>query len=189
MTRIVLIILIKITFHWACKAIQLVSQVPLLVWLKFRGTMVHQVKIRQVYKMGPHFYSKILLFAFDTLLLHIKYKEHDFQRRNSLVREIEWYTLYTLRNLHTKQILIKEQKILFPDALETISYTKNLIQSVHETCHSWWFCIKGYPNCSEYQCQMVSYRSGSVNLNMVNLKFHLILSFFEIFATSLSFHV
>ena len=33
------------------------------------------------------------------------------------------------------------------------------------------------------------YRSGTVNSNTVNLKFHLIRSFFEIFATFLSFHV
>ena len=33
------------------------------------------------------------------------------------------------------------------------------------------------------------YRSGMVNSNTVNLKFHLIWSFFEIFDTFLSFHV
>ena len=33
------------------------------------------------------------------------------------------------------------------------------------------------------------YRSGMVNSNMVNSKFHLIRSFFEIFARFLSFHV
>ena len=35
----------------------------------------------------------------------------------------------------------------------------------------------------------LNYRSGMVNSNMVNLKFHLIRSFFEIFATLLLFHV
>ena len=34
-----------------------------------------------------------------------------------------------------------------------------------------------------------SYRSGTVNSNTVNSKFHLIRSFFEIFARFLSFHV
>ena len=33
------------------------------------------------------------------------------------------------------------------------------------------------------------YRSGTVNSNTVNSKFHLIRSFFEIFAKFLSFHV
>ena len=33
------------------------------------------------------------------------------------------------------------------------------------------------------------YRSGTLNSNTVNLKFHLIRSFFEIFARFLSFHV
>ena len=33
------------------------------------------------------------------------------------------------------------------------------------------------------------YRSGTVNSNTVNSKFHLIRSFFEIFARFLSFHV
>ena len=33
------------------------------------------------------------------------------------------------------------------------------------------------------------YRSGKVNLNTVSLKFHLIRSFFDFFATFLSFHV
>ena len=33
------------------------------------------------------------------------------------------------------------------------------------------------------------YRSGTLNLNTVNSKFHLIRSFFEIFARFLSFHV
>ena len=33
------------------------------------------------------------------------------------------------------------------------------------------------------------YRSGTLNSNTVNLKFHLIRSFFEIFARLLSFHV
>ena len=33
------------------------------------------------------------------------------------------------------------------------------------------------------------YRLGTVNSNTVNSKFHLIQSFFEIFATFLSFHV
>ena len=33
------------------------------------------------------------------------------------------------------------------------------------------------------------YRSGTVNSNTVNSKFHLIRSFFEIFATFLLFHV
>ena len=35
----------------------------------------------------------------------------------------------------------------------------------------------------------LNYRSGTVNLNTVNSKFHLIRSFFEIFARFLSFHV
>ena len=34
-----------------------------------------------------------------------------------------------------------------------------------------------------------SYRSGTLNSNTVNSKFHLIRSFFEIFARFLSFHV
>ena len=34
-----------------------------------------------------------------------------------------------------------------------------------------------------------NYRSGTVNSNTVNSKFHLIRSFFEIFARFLSFHV
>ena len=34
-----------------------------------------------------------------------------------------------------------------------------------------------------------NYRSGTVNSNTVNSKFHLIGSFFEIFAKFLSFHV
>ena len=33
------------------------------------------------------------------------------------------------------------------------------------------------------------YRSGTLNSNTVNLKFHLIRSFFQIFARFLSFHV
>ena len=37
--------------------------------------------------------------------------------------------------------------------------------------------------------KVLSYRSGTVNSNTVNLKFHLIRSFFEIFARFLSFHV
>ena len=35
----------------------------------------------------------------------------------------------------------------------------------------------------------IVYRSGTVDLNTVNSKFHLIRSFFEIFARFLSFHV
>ena len=35
----------------------------------------------------------------------------------------------------------------------------------------------------------IHYRSGTVNSNTVNSKFHLIRSFFEIFAKFLSFHV
>ena len=38
-------------------------------------------------------------------------------------------------------------------------------------------------------CSDVYYRSGTVNSNTVNSKFHLIRSFFEIFATFLLFHV
>ena len=34
-----------------------------------------------------------------------------------------------------------------------------------------------------------NYRSGTLNSNTVNSKFHLIRSFFEIFARFLSFHV
>ena len=37
-------------------------------------------------------------------------------------------------------------------------------------------------------CQL-GYRSGTVNSNTVNSKFHLIRSFFEIFATFLLFHI
>ena len=41
-----------------------------------------------------------------------------------------------------------------------------------------------------YQGRMINhYRSGMVNSNTVNSKFHLIRSFFEIFARFLSFHV
>ena len=36
---------------------------------------------------------------------------------------------------------------------------------------------------------VLRYRSGTVNSNTVNAKFHLIRSFFEIFARFLSFHV
>ena len=43
------------------------------------------------------------------------------------------------------------------------------------------------PGCKEYTC--FCYRSGTVNSNTVNSKFHLIRSFFEIFARFLSFHV
>ena len=39
---------------------------------------------------------------------------------------------------------------------------------------------------SHYVC---TYRSGTFNSNTVNSKFHLIRSFFEIFARFLSFHV
>ena len=35
----------------------------------------------------------------------------------------------------------------------------------------------------------MDYRSGTVNSNTVNSKFHLIQSFFDIFARFLSFHV
>ena len=41
--------------------------------------------------------------------------------------------------------------------------------------------------CTPYMPFM--YRSGMLNSNTVNLKFHLIRSFFEIFARFLSFHV
>ena len=37
--------------------------------------------------------------------------------------------------------------------------------------------------------ESANYRSGTVNSNTVNSKFHLIRSFFEIFARFLSFHV
>ena len=37
--------------------------------------------------------------------------------------------------------------------------------------------------------RVAQYRSGTVNSNTVNSKFHLIRSFFEIFARFLSFHV
>ena len=40
-----------------------------------------------------------------------------------------------------------------------------------------------------YQTLFVVYRSGTLNSNTVNSKFHLIRSFFEILATILSFHV
>ena len=42
-----------------------------------------------------------------------------------------------------------------------------------------------------YSCYKINpgYRLGPVNLNTVNSKFHLIRSFFEIFARFLSFHV
>ena len=39
------------------------------------------------------------------------------------------------------------------------------------------------------QCTILHYRSGTINSNTVNSKFHLIRSFFEILATILSFHV
>ena len=39
------------------------------------------------------------------------------------------------------------------------------------------------------QPQRIKYRSGTVNSNTVNSKFHLIRSFCEIFARFLSFHV
>ena len=39
------------------------------------------------------------------------------------------------------------------------------------------------------QTHKSKYRSGTLNSNMVNSKFHLIQSFFEIFARFLSFHV
>ena len=39
------------------------------------------------------------------------------------------------------------------------------------------------------KCIIFLYRSGTVNSNTVNSKFHLIRSFFEIFATFLLFHV
>ena len=38
-------------------------------------------------------------------------------------------------------------------------------------------------------CSHLTYRSGMLNSNTVNSKFHLIRSFFEIFARFLSFHV
>ena len=42
----------------------------------------------------------------------------------------------------------------------------------------------------DYQTHpIIQYRSGTVNSNTVNLKFHLIRSFFEILARILSFHV
>ena len=37
--------------------------------------------------------------------------------------------------------------------------------------------------------EKIKYRSGTLNSNMVNSKFHLIRSFFQIFARFLSFHV
>ena len=45
--------------------------------------------------------------------------------------------------------------------------------------------IQIYANVAKF----VYYRSDTVNSNTVNLKFHLIWSFFEIFARFLSFHV
>ena len=54
---------------------------------------------------------------------------------------------------------------------------------------------KGLPPLLGFSCNAISdaiqtcYRSGMLNSNMVNLKFHLIRSFFEIFARFLSFHV
>ena len=40
-----------------------------------------------------------------------------------------------------------------------------------------------------FECVTYKYRSGTVNSNTVNSKFHLIRSFCEIFARFLSFHV
>ena len=50
---------------------------------------------------------------------------------------------------------------------------------------------KGKSHTSEVKalCYCYKYRSGTVNSNTVNSKFHLIRSFFEIFARFLSFHV
>ena len=42
---------------------------------------------------------------------------------------------------------------------------------------------------SKYSLLKLNYRSGTLNSNTVNSKFHLIRSFFEILATILSFHV
>ena len=49
---------------------------------------------------------------------------------------------------------------------------------------------KGYQLIYTEECsEFTWYRLGTVNSNMVNSKFHLIQSFFEIFARFLSFHV
>ena len=48
---------------------------------------------------------------------------------------------------------------------------------------------KGRYSSSHSETLSPNYRSGTVNSNTVNSKFHLIRSFFEIFATFLSFHV
>ena len=54
-----------------------------------------------------------------------------------------------------------------------------------------YYILKASFSCSFSQASFAfsEYRSGMVNSNTVNSKFHLIRSFFEIFARFLSFHV
>ena len=46
-----------------------------------------------------------------------------------------------------------------------------------------------YEFLNNSSCVFAGYRSGTVNSNTVNSKFHLIRSFFKIFARFLSFHI
>ena len=84
--------------------------------------------------------------------------------------------------------------------INCINSFPRLLQRIE--CSQWWQWKCQHPRCQhgrrdikqrlsnfDKETGLWSYRSGTVNLNTVNLKFHLIRSFCEIFARFLLFHV